>query len=133
MANKHSGADQLNFETGKKVSLFGMKKNFFLILFSIFSAQLFAQLPNTDLFLLNLTWTKKGDLKPEGKPENLTNRSGYDNQPSFLPDGETLLFTLADTTGQTDIYRLPLQTKIRQNLTQTPATSEYSAVCLPGS
>lgn len=112
--------------------MFGMKKYFFLILFCALWLQAFAQLPNTDIFLLNLNWSKKGELKIHGNPENLTNRSGYDNQPSFLPDGETLLFTLADTTGQTDIYRLPLQTKIRQNLTQTPATSEYSALCLPG-
>ncbi len=64
-----------------------------------------------------------------GAPVNITNRSGYDNQPSFTPDGAAILYT-SQREGQTDIYRYDLRTKRTTQVTNTPE-SEYSARVTP--
>jgi hypothetical protein len=60
-----------------------------------------------------------------GKPVNVTHRPGYDNQPCFLADSQTLLYTSAEPEGGTDIYRFSLATKTSVRVTRTPE-SEYS-------
>ena len=70
-----------------------------------------------------------------GKPANISNNPGYDNQPSFTPDGKAVLFTSvrgdrkpdpanAAQTGS-DIYRHDLASGQLTQLTST-AESEYS-------
>lgn len=76
--------------------------------------------PSTDIWLISLA---DGPLLA---PVNLTDRPGYDNQPAFTLDGQALLYTAMDSTGQTDIYRIDLNTKARTRLTYTAETSEYS-------
>ena len=39
----------------------------------------------TDIYLVDLT---RDDNVRFGTPVNVTNRAGYDNQPSFTPDGQ---------------------------------------------
>jgi hypothetical protein len=56
---------------------------------------------------------------------NITNRPGYDNQPSW--DGSAVLYTVGDA-GQTDIYRY--KDGSRTQYTATPE-SEYSAALTP--
>lgn len=84
--------------------------------------------PDTDIFLVDLT--RKGQSIQVGKPVNITQRKGYDNQPSFTPDGRGLLYTSGRDDGQTDIYRYDLQQKTTAPLTQTPE-SEYSPTVTP--
>ncbi|MEO8126803.1 MAG: hypothetical protein ABJF23_28465 [Bryobacteraceae bacterium] len=60
-----------------------------------------------------------------GQPVNITNRPGYDNQPSFTPDGRGLLFTSIREDKQADIYRYDLKTGQTERLTKTPE-SEFS-------
>ena len=94
--------------------------------------------PETEIFLASLS-------AAEGKlfvstPVNVTNSPGYDNQPSFTPDGREILFTsgrviptapppapqgLALRDGQTDIYRYDIAARRISRVTQTPE-SEYS-------
>jgi Tol biopolymer transport system component len=50
--------------------------------------------------------------------------AGYNNQPSFLPDGKTVLYT-SFRNGQTDIYRYDLSTGKTTQVTNT-TESEYS-------
>ncbi|HJR06844.1 MAG TPA: hypothetical protein VJ842_06275 [Pyrinomonadaceae bacterium] len=82
-----------------------------------------------DIFVVDVT-VNKGRLE-FGQPSNITNRAGYDNQPSFLPDGQSLLYTSAREGEQTDIYRYDFKTRQAVRLTNTPE-GEYSPTLMPG-
>lgn len=84
--------------------------------------------PGTDIYLAPLTRRDDGTLRL-GAPTNVTDRPGYDNQPSFTQDGGALLFSsLRD--GQTDVYRYDLAGDSAARLTSTPE-SEYSPTSRP--
>ena len=57
--------------------------------------------PGTDILLVAM---HDGQIVPE-TITNLTDRNGYDNQPFFTPDGQSLLYT-SSRDDQTDIYRI---------------------------
>jgi hypothetical protein len=83
---------------------------------------------NTDIFVADIT-IGKGKVKL-GAPMNITNRSGYDNQPSFTPDSKYILYVSQREGGfqgnmQTDIFRYSLREKLSTQVTKTPE-SEYS-------
>jgi dipeptidyl aminopeptidase/acylaminoacyl peptidase len=80
--------------------------------------------PSTDIYLAPVR--QQGGRVTVGTPVNITNRPGYDNQPSFTPDGRAVLFTSVRGDGQADIYRYDVRTKSTSRLTSTPE-SEYSA------
>lgn len=84
--------------------------------------------PATDVYLAPLTI--RGMQITVGAPLNITSRPGYDNQPSFTPDGRAVLYT-SIRDGQSDIYRYDLESKATTRLTTTPE-SEYSATVMPG-
>jgi dipeptidyl aminopeptidase/acylaminoacyl peptidase len=84
---------------------------------------------STDIYLAPLT-VQNGRVSV-GAPVNLTNRPGYDNQPSFTPDSKSILFTSTHEDGQSDIYRIDVATKSITRVTTT-AESEYSATVMPG-
>lgn len=65
-----------------------------------------------------------------GAALNVSNNPGYDNQPSFLPDGSGLLFTSNRDGKQTDIYRYDFASEKLTQLTRT-AESEYSPLVTP--
>ena len=84
--------------------------------------------PSTDIW----TATLDGRGVPHvGRAVNLTNRTGYDNQPSFTSDGGAILFTVIDGSGPSDIWRIDLKTLARTNVTNTAVESEYSATPMP--
>ncbi len=58
---------------------------------------------------------------------NLTNHDGYDNQPSFTPDGKMIYFSSVRDTTQSDIYAIDLNDYSTKQITNT-AESEYSPV-----
>lgn len=64
-----------------------------------------------------------------GVPVNVTARPGYDNQPFFLSDGRSFLYTSV-RDSQTDIYRYDLDRKASVRVTAT-RESEYSPTPLP--
>ncbi|MDX6272522.1 MAG: hypothetical protein QOD28_3745 [Acidobacteriota bacterium] len=82
-----------------------------------------------DIFVVDVS-VSNGKLS-FGTPANITNRAGYDNQPSFLPDGQSLLYTSAREGEQTDIYRYDFKTGQSVRLTDTPE-GEYSPTLMPG-
>ena len=69
-----------------------------MTLFGLIAVSASAQMPGFDIFV--------GDLKLQDNHLNvqnlkaLTSRNGYDNQPLFLADGESLLFTSAVTNNK---------------------------------
>lgn len=104
------------------------------VLLLIASLSITAQTPRPvaateDIFVVDVTVNKS---KLEfGQPANITNRAGYDNQPSFLADGESLLYTSMREGEQTDIYRYNFKTKQSTRLTSTPE-GEFSPTVMPG-
>jgi hypothetical protein len=84
--------------------------------------------PDTDIFLA--PFAARGDTVV-GRATNITNSPGYDNQPSFAPDGRSMLFTSVRGGGtQTDIYRYDVSSGATARVTSTPE-SEYSATVTP--
>ncbi|MGH2568555.1 MAG: hypothetical protein ACRDGA_09465, partial [Bacteroidota bacterium] len=68
---------------------------------------------------------------------NTTNRTGYDNQPSFLPDGSGILYTAIHNEPpgphaptQADIFLYDFVRKKNKRITSTEE-SEYSAAVMP--
>src|SRR4051812_25882185 len=84
---------------------------------------------NPEIYLLPLT--VRGSNVMVGKPANITNRAGYDNQPSFTSDGRELYFTSVREDEQADIYKYHLEAKTTERITKTAPESEYSAAQLP--
>lgn len=82
--------------------------------------------PATDIYLVPL-----GATLAVGVPVNITNRPGYNNQPSFTPDGRAILYTSIREDAQSDIYRYDLDAKSTARVTATPE-SEYSPTVMPG-
>ena len=78
--------------------------------------------PDTDVFLMALP--QRHDEPRVGAVTNLTDRPGYDNQPSWLGDA-TILYTAQRADGQTDIAHYRLRDTQRDWTIDTP-TSEYS-------
>lgn len=84
--------------------------------------------PATDIYLADLRVDH--GLVSVGAPVNVTARPGYDNQPFFLPDSRSFLFTSIREDSQADIYRYDIQGRISTRLTTT-RESEYSPTPLP--
>ncbi len=86
-------------------------------------------LPDNDIYVVELQ-TRAGKLT-FGQPLNITQHAGYDNQPSFLPDGQSLFYASQRDDKQTDIYRYDLRGGTTTQVTATPE-SEYSPTVMPG-
>lgn len=84
--------------------------------------------PDTEIFLATLTIDHGAPSVVH--PVNISNSPGYDNQPSFTPDGRSLLFTSIRSGGQTDIYRYDIAARTLARVTDTPE-SEYSPTVTP--
>ena len=105
-------------------------KNILLFLVSAFLlSTASAQLPDTDIFISEMRY--ENGIYSFTKPVNMTQRKGYDNQPSFSADGSVFYFvSINKDTTQSDIYQCDLKTKIIKSFTKTP-TSEYSPKLTP--
>lgn len=86
--------------------------------------------PSTDVFVATLS--VRGAAVTVTAPRNVTAREGYDNQPSFSPDGRALFYTSVRDDAQADIYRRELPDGKTTRLTVTAPESEYSAAMVPG-
>ena len=82
--------------------------------------------PASDIFIVDLKGNEK--LKV-GQPIKITSGAGYNNQPSFLPDGRGLLYT-SIKNKQADIYRYDIRSGTTTQVTNTPE-SEYSPTLMP--
>lgn len=82
--------------------------------------------PASDIFIIDL----KGEGKLKlGQPIKITSEAGYNNQPSFLPDGQSILYT-SIRDKQADIFRYDIRGGSTTQITRTPE-SEYSPTLMP--
>ena len=100
-----------------------MKILFFVFCFQVIS---FAQ-NGTEIYLLEIKKTSDG-FKTQN-PVNISNRSGYDNQPSFHPS-KSLIYFSSQNNGQTDIWSYNYKSKKIIQITNTE-DSEYSPIVTP--
>jgi len=80
---------------------------------------LIAQLSGTDaaLALEGMQW--------------VTTRPGYDNQPTFTPEGDALLYTEGTPDSRTNVIRYDLASGTGRAVEDTPNQSEYSGIVPP--
>lgn len=100
---------------------------------SLCAAALGAQArPSTDVWVVPM---RTGGSAPAfGAPVNATHRTGYDNQPSFTPKGDGLLYTVIGADGAADIWRValpPARPPARPRPMTATKESEYSATVTP--
>ena len=85
-------------------------------------------LPNTDIYVADIS--NASGAPKLGAARRVTTWEGYDNQPSFTPEGADLLYTSVRADGQADIYRHRLADNSTARLTETPE-AEYSPTVTP--
>ena len=84
--------------------------------------------PATDIHELVFDGTLAG-LK-SAKPRPIATERGYENQPSFTPDGNAILFTVNRDGKQTDIFEFDRASRKSRQLVATPE-AEYSPTVTP--
>src|SRR5262249_3472162 len=84
--------------------------------------------PASDIYLVDLKRQHNGAMK-FSQPMKITNTVGYNNQPSFMPDGKSILYT-SIREKQADIFGYDLRTSKTVQNTNTPE-SEYSPTLMP--
>lgn len=94
----------------------------------ILTATSWAQ-PNTDIYLFEL---EKDDQNTYSifKPLNISNNEGYDNQPSFWAEGNSILYARMEN-GQTEIARYFIGSGKTSTISKTLQGSEYSPTPMP--
>ena len=85
-------------------------------------------IPDSEIHLFDLVSDDNGYRIENGK--NITSRIGYDNQPFFTPDSESILFTSGRDGKQTDIYEYFIQAEKTEQVTATES-SEYTPKTSP--
>jgi hypothetical protein len=98
-----------------------------LVMLAVIAALVQQAPPSTDIYLVEMA----GGLESlkQAKPQPVAVEKGYDNQPSFTPDGRTILFTANRDGKQMDIYEHSRGGPTRQ-LIATPE-GEYSPTITP--
>jgi Tol biopolymer transport system component len=87
------------------------------------------ELPDSDIFLFEFD-ESNGKLEIS-KGANITHRLGYDNQPWFTPDSQSLLFSAANVAvDRTDIYEYFIASGETKQVTDSP-NQEYSPQLAP--
>lgn len=101
-----------------------------MLALAVFGADAMAQAraPGTDVWVVPMK--QVGIAISFGTPRNATARAGYDNQPSFTPKGDAVLYTATDESGKTDTWRFSLPDGKPVRLTNVPM-SIYSPTVTP--
>ena len=107
-----------------------MKILFTLVSSAVLSSGVYAQATvPVNLYAADLTYT--GGSIHVGTPRKLTGDRGINSQPSFTPDGKSILFVRRDSAnGQGDVFRIDLTTGAETRITSTPEM-ENSPTVLP--
>src|SRR5690349_16949565 len=98
-----------------------------LIQFLVQSTTLFSQ-TGSEIYLADLEITSTGISVSNQK--NITNRKGYDNQPSFHPDKPLIYFSSFNEEGRANIKTYNFKNHKTELFTETPER-EYSPTVTP--
>ena len=101
---------------------------FFLLLFSI--TGLFAQLPQTQIYILPMKFDAKKSNFTFGEMQRISKKKGYNNQPSFAPDSKSIYYVTFMDSSNTDIVNYNLKKKELKQITKTKV-NEYSPIVTP--
>ena len=107
-----------------------MKFKSLLFLIAVLNLSGFAQ-PATEVYLLDIK--KDGSsfsIVPNTKPVNISNNEGYDNQPSFIENIQSLAYVSSRNKKRTDVFLFDLQTSKTKQLTNN-SQAEYSPKTTP--
>ena len=99
------------------------------LVFNFFTLFVWAQIPSTDIYLLDVSIKDTNYIF--SNPTKIATGNGYNNQPYFMPDGKSLLFTSIGSDNQADIYKYDLKIKSVLQLTSTKQFKEYSPQLTP--
>lgn len=83
----------------------------------------------TDIFVSPLQQNGRGVVI--GAPVNVTHRAGYDNQPSFTPDGAALLYTSIGDDGQANTWTVRVAGGAATSRLTNTAIGIYSPTAMP--
>src|ERR1700752_4775278 len=98
-------------------------KNLCKIIAVFGSLSAFAQIPVTEIFLADIEI--KNNLVKIEKVLDITNQKGYNNQPSFTPDGKSILYSSENVANQkVHICSYDIKSKKTRKITNGK-TSEY--------
>lgn len=89
-----------------------------------------ADLPDTDIFVGRIAAFASRPVV--GQLENVTNRPGYDNQPSFAPFTSAFYYVAEGETGKTDIRRFDIDSGADEAVFISGDRSEYSPKAVRG-
>jgi dipeptidyl aminopeptidase/acylaminoacyl peptidase len=106
-------------------------KNILLFLIICCPILIVAQIPNTNIYLLDVNYMESINKFTFTNATKINTSNTYNNQPYFLPDGNSLLFTSIGMDKQADIYKYDLKNKITTRLTSTNHVKEYSPQLTP--
>ncbi|MFN0274972.1 MAG: TolB family protein [Chitinophagales bacterium] len=105
-------------------------RNLIAIALFLPSCYTFSQVPGYEIYYMYIGGNEDtGYVYSE--PMNITNRAGYDNQPSFTKEGSKILYSSIRDEKQADIYMYDLKTNTTKQFCKTPE-SEYSPEVTPG-
>lgn len=107
-----------------------MKLSVFTFLLIFFCYNLAAQLPATDLYVIDININTKGFFSTGG-PLKISTTAAYNNQPYFINSKQLLYVSQNDTAAKTDIFLYDFDKQSSKNLSNTPNTSEYSPKISP--
>lgn len=102
-----------------------------LFLLCCVGALALAQVPETDLYLFQLTEQPAGSIHVHS-PEYLSgfNKGGYTNQPCFVTDRELYISVRKKEDNQNDLYAIQIDNRTIRRVTDTP-DSEFSPTLFP--
>jgi dipeptidyl aminopeptidase/acylaminoacyl peptidase len=104
-------------------------KNLFKIAVLVSGFSAFAQIPVTEIYLADIE-IKNNLIKIE-KASDITNQKGYNNQPSFSPDGKSIFYS-SENVANKKVHISSYDIKSRKTRKITNAkTSEYSPSLAP--
>jgi hypothetical protein len=102
-----------------------------LFLFLVGISTTYAQLPKTDVYLLDLKNINTAPIVLSIKFLNEHNRNGYNNQVRFFSYDELYMSCGIDTAQSTDIYKFNLKTEKMERVTDTEKIAEFSPTPTP--
>jgi hypothetical protein len=102
-----------------------MLKNWIIAIIAIhaISNVMVAQMPETRIYLLDITKQRQGYTVSNSRMVGFT--KGYNNQPYFSPNDDALLFVANKDNSTTDIYQYTIRNKKVKRITKTKE-AEYS-------